>query len=68
MAEIQTCKKFKVIAGRGIACADSEKELFGITRESCTPTEADAMAWYIVDTLNKRRDFKDYYEKYMRTP
>jgi len=64
---IQNCDKYTLIAGRIIACGDTE--LFGISREpSCSPTEADAMAHYIVDTLNKRKDFKQFYDNYMGRP
>lgn len=63
---IQTCKKFKVDTGRAVVCVSDGIELFGITREACSPTEADAMTHYIVDVLNAKKDFKKYYEKYMR--
>jgi len=61
------CKEFKVQAGRSIVCKKNNKELFIIRKdEGFSPTEADAMAHYIVDTLNAKKDFKRYYKNYMR--
>ena len=68
MSDIMKCEKFKVTAGRIITCVDGDTELFGISKETCSPTEADAMAHYIVDMLNKKKDFKQYYDKYMGEP
>lgn len=59
------CKEF-VLSGRTLVCKKTEKELVYIERnEGFTPTEADAMAHYLVDVLNKKKDFKRYYTKYM---
>ena len=60
------CANFKLMAGRTIVCADSNKELFSITREGFSPTEADAMAYYIVDVLNRGKDFRKFYHNYMK--
>ena len=68
MGDILNCKKYKVIAGRLLTCADNGTEFFSISRKNGLDiTEADAMAHYIEDVLNERKDFKKYYEKYMRT-
>lgn len=61
------CKKYKVTAGRTIICKDTGKEVFSIDKEEgFSPTEADAMCHYIVDVLNKKKDFDSYYKKYMK--
>jgi len=61
------CKRYGVTAGRTIICKDTGKEVFSIDKEKgFSPTEADAMARYIVDVLNKRKDFAKYYKKYMK--
>lgn len=61
------CKEFVVQAGRMIVCKKTNKDLFIIQKdEGFRPTEADAMAHYIVDVLNAKKDFKKYYKKYMK--
>jgi len=61
------CKKYKVTAGKVIVCKDTGEEVFGITRwDGFSPTEADAMAHFIVDILNKKGGFSSYYKKYMK--
>jgi len=61
------CKSYKVIAGRTIVCKDTGKEVFSINKEEgFSPTEADAMVHYLVDVLNKKKDFGSFYKKYMR--
>ena len=61
------CKEFKVQAGRSIVCKKSNKEMFTIHKdEGFSPTEADAMAYYVVDVLNAKKNFKRYYGKYMK--
>ena len=63
----KSCKKYKVTAGRTIICEDTGKEVFSVTREEgFSPTEADALCHYIVDNLNKKKDFSSYYKKYMK--
>jgi len=62
-----SCKSYKVTAGRVIICKDTGKEVFSIDKETgFSPTEADAMAHYIVNLLNKKKDFKSFYKKYMK--
>lgn len=62
------CKQYKVDAGRVVVCKETGKELFHIGKEEgFSPTEADAMCHYIVNLLNKKKDFKKFYEKYMRS-
>ena len=61
------CKTFKVTAGRTIICKETGKEVFSIRKEEgFSPTEADAMCRYIVKTLNKKKDFENFYKKYMK--
>ena len=61
------CKNFAIEPGRAIVCRDNNKKLFRIKKEEdFSPTEADAMSHYVVDTLNKKHDFKRYYKKYMK--
>ena len=68
--ELQTCEKFKLTAGRVIVCQRGEKkgkELFTVHKEDgFSPTQADAMAHYIVNALNRKKDFDRYYKKYMK--
>jgi len=60
------CKEFE-LSGRTLVCKKTGKELVYVERnEGFTPTEADAMAHYLVDVLNKKKDFKRYYTKYMK--
>ena len=62
-----SCKKYKVTAGRIIVCKDTGKEVFSIDKEEgFSPTEADAMARYIVDLLNKKKDFQKFYKKHIK--
>jgi hypothetical protein len=59
------CNHFE-LSGRVIICTKTGKELAYIQKEDgFTPTEADAMAHYLVDALNFEKDFKKYYKKYM---
>ena len=61
------CKRYKVTAGRTIICKDTGKEVLSMTKEKgFSPTEADAMVHYLVDVLNKKKDFGSYYKKYMK--
>lgn len=61
------CKKYKVIAGRTIICKDNGKEVVSIVREKgFSPTEADAVTRYLVNKLNKNKDFDSFYKKYMK--
>lgn len=64
--EGKRCSRFKVEAGRTIICDDTGKEVFSIRKEEgFSPTEADAMCRYIVNMLNKKKDFSKFYESYM---
>jgi len=59
------CNEFE-LSGRVIVCKKTGKELAYIQKEmGFTPTEADAMAHYVVEVLNKKKDFKKYYANYM---
>lgn len=74
------CKGFRLTPGRVIVCSNKkinsnqtsfkgsdEKEIFSINKlEGFSPTEADAMAHYLVDKLNKKNDFGKYYKEYMK--
>lgn len=61
------CRRYKVTAGRTIICEDTGKEVFSIRKEKgFSPTEADAMAHYIVNLLNRGKGFPKYYKKYMK--
>uniref|UniRef100_A0A6M3MBQ4 Uncharacterized protein n=1 Tax=viral metagenome TaxID=1070528 RepID=A0A6M3MBQ4_9ZZZZ len=67
MGKYASCKKYEVTAGRTIICKDTGKEVLSITKEEgFSPTEADAMVHYVVDVLNKKKDFASYYKKYMK--
>lgn len=70
MASIKECKEYEVTSGRTIVCKDTKKELFRIQKlDGFSPTQADAMAHYIVvDLLNGRRagSFENYYKDYMK--
>jgi hypothetical protein len=61
------CPTYKLSAGRVIICEDTGKEVFSIHRlDGFSPTEADALAHYVVNVLNKKKDFTSFYKKYMR--
>jgi len=61
------CNRYGLDPGRAIVCRDDARELFTVHKEQgMSPTEADAMARYIVDNLNKKKDFDKYYKKYMK--
>ena len=63
------CNSYGIEPGRAIVCKDAGRGrgLFSICKdEGFSPTEADAMAHYIADTLNKKKDFDRYYRKYMK--
>ena len=65
--KVKKCRKYKVIPGRVIICKDTGKEVFSIKKqEGFSPTEADAMTHYIVNILNKEKDFGSFYKKYMK--
>lgn len=63
------CKKYKR-DGRVIVCEEGKyksQELAYIQKEAgFSPTEADALADYLVDKLNTHKDFDKYYRKYMK--
>jgi hypothetical protein len=57
-------KKYQVEAGRTIT--EYGQEIFSIHKEEgFSPTEADAMAHFIVNELNKKDDFGRYHRKYL---
>lgn len=70
---IKGCGNYGLIAGRVIVCTDNGKELFTIRdisnsqgERGMSPTELDAMAHYVVDALNKNKDFDEFYKKYLQ--
>lgn len=65
--KVKRYRKYKVTPGRVIICKDTGKEIFSIKKqEGFSPTEADAMTHYIVNILNKKKDFSSFYKKYMK--
>lgn len=64
--KIQDCKEFVLYAGRVIGCKGSDYYFSISSDEGASYIEIDAMAHYVVDMLNKRKDFKKFYEEYMR--
>jgi hypothetical protein len=57
-------KKYGVEAGRVVT--KYGQEVFSIRKEEgFSPTEADAMAHYVADELNKKDDFERYHRKHL---
>lgn len=75
---MEKCEKYGLITGRVIVCRvnaeginsgiNEGKALFSIDKEEgFSPTQADAIAHYIVEKLNEGKDFDKYHEKYLKT-
>jgi len=57
-------KKYEVRAGRVVT--EYGKEVFSIHKEQgFSPTQADAMAHFVADELNKKDNFDKFHRRYL---